>query len=250
MQTKQFLLNWILTSYLTSDNFNPEKSLFFLHGWGQDKSSFNKIYKLLDEKNISYIALDFPWFGASDFPKIDWKISDYAEFIQDFINRIWLIKPTLVWHSFWWRICIILWSSNYENLDKLVLIWAAGIKPKTNILKYAIAKTWKLFFSIPWLQWIWDKIKSKVWSRDYLNSWNLKQIFLNTINEDLTPYLQYINHKTLLLRWLNDLETPVADWILMNNMIKSSRIKIFEHWTHFLHDELPEEVVEEIEKFI
>ncbi|MFA5917815.1 MAG: alpha/beta hydrolase [Candidatus Gracilibacteria bacterium] len=250
MQTKQFLLNGILTSYLTSDNFNPEKSLFFLHGWGQDKSSFNKIYKLLDEKNISYIALDFPGFGASDFPKVDWKISDYAEFTKDFINRIGLVKPVLVGHSFGGRICIILGSSNYENLDKLVLIGAAGIKPKINILKYAIAKTGKLFFSIPGLQGIGDKIKSKVGSRDYVNSGKLKQIFLNTINEDLTPYLQYINCKTLLLRGLNDTETPVADGILMNNIIKNSRIKIFENGTHFLHDELPEEIVEEIEKFI
>lgn len=250
METKQVLLDWILTSYLISDNFNLENSLFFLHWWGQSKSSFSKIYKILDEKSISYIALDFPWFGSSAFPDFDWEITDYADFTKDFIKRIWLVKPTLIWHSFWWRVCIILWSSEYDNINKLVLIWAAWIKQKTNKIRYYISKAWKLFFSIPWLNWIWEKIKNKVWSSDYINSWRLKQIFINTINKDLTPLLQYVKYPTLLLRWLKDTETPVADGILMNNTIDDTKIKIFEHWTHFVHDEFPNEVFEEIEKFI
>jgi pimeloyl-ACP methyl ester carboxylesterase len=250
MQTKQFLLNWILISYLTSDNFNPEKSLFFLHGWQQDKSSFNKIYKLLDEKDISYIAIDFPWFWWSDFPKFDWTIYDYTEFIEDFIKRIGLVKPTLVWHSFWWRVCIVMWSSQYENINKLILIWAAWIKPETNKLRHIVTKAWKLVFSIPWLQWIWYAIKSKIWSRDYVNSGRLKNIFLNTINDDLTPLLEKIKYPTLLLRGLDDTETPVADGILMNNTIDDTKIRIFEHWTHFVHDEFPKEITLEIEKFI
>jgi len=251
MINKQILLNWIPASYLISDNFTPEKSLFFLHWWWQDKSSFQKIYKLLDEKNISYIALDFPWFGSSAFPNYDWEITDYVEFTKDFIKRMGLNKPILVWHSFWWRVSIILWSDNdYVNINKLILIWAAWIKSKTNKYRNAITKTWKLFFSIPWLQWIWDKIKLKIWSRDYINSWRLKNIFLNVLNKDLTPLLEKIKYPTLLLRWLNDTETPVADWILMSNTIPNSKIKIFEQWTHFVHDEFPEEIFEEIEKFI
>lgn len=251
MQNKQVLLNWIITSYLTSDNFSPEKSLFFLHWWGQNKSSFQKIYKLLDEKNISYIALDFPWFGGSSFPSFDWKITDYADFTKDFIKRIWLVKPTLVWHSFWWRVCIILWSSeSYENIDKLVLIWAAWIKPRTNKLKSVVTKTWKLFFSIPWLKWIWDKIRSKIWSRDYINSWRLKNIFLNTIKEDLTPLLEKIKFPTLLIRWLKDTETPIADWILMSNVIDDAKLKVYDNWTHFVHVEFPKDIFNDINKFI
>lgn len=249
MQTKQILLNWIITSYLISDNFDPKKSLLFLHGRWQSKTSFEKIYKLLDEKHTPYIAFDLPWFWWSDFPKYDWQITDYAEFTEDFIKRIWLIKPVLIWHSFWWRICIIL-GSRYENIDKIVLIWAAWIKPKKNIFKYALSKTWKALFSIPWLQWMWDIIKAKVWSRDYINSWRLKNIFLNAINNDLKSLLPNIKYPTLLLRWLHDTETPVADWIFMSNTIENAKIKIFEHWTHFVHDELPKEVFEEIEKFI
>lgn len=251
MQTKQILLNWILTTYLTSDDFNPEKCLLFLHGRWNDKMSFLEIYKLLDEKNISYIAIDFPWFWWSGFPNFDWSVYDYAEFIQDFIKRLELVKPTLIWHSFWWRICIILWSAEaYDNIDKIILIWSAWIKPKINKLKLAIVKTWKTIFSIPWLKWVWDKIKQKIWSRDYLNSWRMKNIFLKTINDDLTHLFEKIKYPTLLIRWLLDSETPVADGILMSNTIDNAKLKIYDNWTHFVHQEFPNDVFQDIEKFL
>ncbi len=249
MQQKQILINWNITSYLCSDNFDPKKSLLFLHGWWQSKLSFEKIYKILDKKNISYIALDFPWFWTSGIPKNNWWVHDYADFTKDFIENLELEKPILVWHSFWWRVCIILgWI--YENLSKIVMIWAAWIKAKTNKLNYLFTKTWKAIFSIPGFKWIWNKIKNKVWSRDYLNAWKLKIIFLNVVNKDLTDLLLYIKFPTLLIRWLKDEETPVADWIKMDKMIKDSKLKIFDKWTHFVFQEFPEEVWEEIEKFI
>lgn len=251
MINKQVLLNWILTTYLTSDDFNPEKCLLFLHGRWNDKTSFQEIYKLLDEKKISYIALDFPWFWWSGFPNFDWSVYDYAEFIQDFIKRLELVKPILVWHSFWWRICIILWSAEaYDNIDKLILIWSAWIKPKTSKLKLAIVKTWKTLFSIPWLKWIWNKIKNKIWSSDYINAWRMKNIFLKTINDDLSHLFEKIKYPTLLIRWLNDTETPVADGILMSNTIDNAKLKVYNNWTHFVFQEFPNDVFQDIEKFI
>lgn len=251
MQTKQVLLNWLITSYITSDNFTPKKSLFFLHGRGNDKISFLEIYKLLDEKKISYIAMDLPGFWWSAFPNWARTIYDYAEFVEDFIKRIWLIKPILVWHSFWWRICIITWSKDtYDNIEKIIMIWWAWIKPKTNKLKLAVVKTWKAIFSLPWLKWIWNKIKNKIWSRDYLSSWRMKEIFLLAINEDLTYLLEKIKYPCLLIRWLLDSETPIADGILMSNTIENAKLKVYDNWTHFVHQEFPKEVFQDIEKFI
>lgn len=251
MQNKQCLLNWLITSYITSDNFDNEKSLLFLHWRGQNKLSFEKIYKFLDFKNISYIALDFPWFWSSSFPDFDWQVSDYANFTKNFITKTSLKKPILIWHSFWWRVCLILGSEkDYDNIDKIIMIWWAWIKPKINKLKLYIIKTWKFIFSTPWLKKIWEKIKKNIWSRDYLASWKMKNIFLNAINKDLTNLLQKIKYPTLLLRGEKDTETPLKDWILMNEKIKNSKLKVFENKTHFVHQEIPKEIFEEIDKFI
>lgn len=249
MESKQILINSILTSYIVSDNFDSKNCIVFLHGWWQSKLSFEKIFKILDKKNISYISFDFPWFWSSQFPNTNWWIHDYADFTKDFIEKFELKKPILVWHSFWWRVCIIL-GWNYENINKIVMIWAAWIKAKSSKIKFAFTKTWKTIFSIPWFRWIWKKIKDRIWSRDYLNAWKLKYIFLKAVNEDLTNLLWYIRFPTLLIRWLKDEETPIADWIKMNKMISNSKLKIFDNWTHFVFDEYPDEVWEEIEKFI
>lgn len=249
MKTKKIIVNWILISYINSDNFNLQKSILFLHGWGQDKMSFEKIYSILDENWVSYIWLDFPGFWMSDFPASDFSIFDYANFTNDFIDKIWLVKPVLLWHSFWWRICIILWSS-FKNISKIVLIWAAWIKPKVNKIRLIITNIWKIMFSLPWLKWIWNKIKARVWSLDYQNSWKLKQIFLNTINEDLKPLLSKIKYQTFLIRGEKDTETPMQDWEIMNKLIPNSKLKIYVDGTHFVFQENSVSVASEILEFI
>lgn len=249
MKSNKIILNGILTSYITSPSFDSQKSLLFLHGWWQNAMSFEKIYSNLDKAWISYVWLDFPWFWMSDFPDENWWIKDYANFVKDFITKLWLNKPVLVWHSFWWRVWIIIWSS-FENMAKIVLIWSAWIKPKVNKLRLILTKLWKIIFSLPWLKSIWNKIKTNISSRDYLNSWKLKQIFLNTINEDLTHLLPKIKYETLLIWWYNDKETPLKDWELMNKLIKDSKLKVFKEWSHFVFQEFSEEITNEILNFI
>lgn len=249
MNHQKTILNWLSTSYCTSKNISKDGSLLFLHWWWQNYQSFEKIYKILDKNNISYIWLDFPGFGMTDFPKTDFEIFDYANFTRDFIEKLDLKNPTLVGHSFGWRVSIILWA-DYENIDKIVLIWAAWVKLKWSPNRQKIVKIAKIIFSPPGLSKIWEKIKNKFSSRDYLRAWKLKNIFLKVINTDLTEYLPKINKTTLLLRWLQDTETPLSDWELMNKLIPDSNLEIWENWTHFVFQEYPEEIAEKIIEFI
>lgn len=249
MNHQKIILNWLSISYCTSQNFSKDCSLLFLHGWGQNYQSFEKIYSILDENNISYIWLDFPGFGMSDFPKTDFWIEDYADFTNDFIKKIELKELSLVWHSFGWRVSIILWTK-IENISKIILIWAAWIKPKWNPNREKIVSIAKIIFSLPGLSKIWEKLKNKFSSRDYLRAWKLKNIFLKVINTDLTNYLPKINKETLLLRWAKDSETPLSDWELMNKLIPNSKLEVWGNWTHFVFQEYPEEIAEKIMEFV
>jgi len=242
MKKKQILINNSCISYCQSEYFDANNCLLFLHWWWQDYNSFSKIYKNLDKfKKTSYIWIDFPGFWWSVLESKNMSIYDYADFTIKFIKKLKLIKPSIIWHSFWWRVNIVLWS-NYDNLNKIILIWAAGIKPKTSLIKKIIVKTWKIIFSIPGLMLIWNILKNKIWSTDYINSGNLKNIFLNVINEDLTNLLDRISYKTLLIWWKNDKETPILDWELMNRLIKKSKLKTFNNWTHFVFQEYSKEI--------
>ncbi|MDD5213372.1 MAG: alpha/beta hydrolase [Candidatus Gracilibacteria bacterium] len=249
MIAQKTILNGLSTSYCISENFSKENSLLFLHGWGQTYKSFESIYKILDENNISYVGLDFPGFGMTDFPKTDFEIFDYANFTSDFIEKLELKNPTLIGHSFGGRVSIILGAKS-ENIEKIILIGAAGIKPKGNPNREKIVSIAKAFFSLPGLSKIGEKLKDKFSSRDYLRAGKLKNIFLKVINTDLTEYLPKINKQTLLIRGDLDAETPISDGKLMNKLIPDSKLKVYKNGTHFVFQEFSTEVSNDIIEFI
>ncbi len=248
MNKQNVIVDWLKTEYIKSNNFNKDNSILFLHWRMQDWNSFDSILKILDEKKISFVSLSLPWFWWSDIPKKDFDIYDYTDFVNNFVNKIGLISPSVIWHSFGWRIWIILWSQ--YKINNLILIWSAWIKPKTSKVRLFIVKTWKVFFSIPWLKSVWNIIRKKIWSDDYISSWRLKNIFLKTINEDLQYLFPKIIIPTLLIWWSKDTQTPLEDAKIMHRNIKKSKIEIFEDSAHFVFQEKPIEISDLILKFV
>lgn len=249
MDRKQIIVDWKIASYLISRGFVSDKCLLFLHWWKQNSDSFLKILELLEANNISFISIDLPWFWKSSDLKEDWGIKEYSEFIVSFIKKLELTNPILVAHSFWCRIAIYIWA-NYNIVSKLILIWAWSIKPKIDKIKYCIVKIWKIIFSIPWLNIIWNFIKKKLRSEDYNESWSLKWTFLKVINEDISNLPSRVDVPVLLIWWKQDTVTPLNQWIELNKLIPDSKIEIFEKGTHFVFQEFPQEVSNLILNFL
>jgi pimeloyl-ACP methyl ester carboxylesterase len=78
----------------------------------------------------------------------------------------------------------------------------------------------------------------------------MKQIFLNTIQNDLQKYMEEIKLPTLLIRGKNDTETPLREAQIIHSKIKNSSLKIIPEGTHFVYEEFPEEVAKYIINFI
>ncbi|USN58767.1 MAG: hypothetical protein H6767_01355 [Candidatus Peribacteria bacterium] len=55
MKATTIIVNNTPTHYYASETVDTENCLLFLHGWGQDGKSFEAMYRLLEEKDISYI---------------------------------------------------------------------------------------------------------------------------------------------------------------------------------------------------
>ena len=95
-------------------------------------------------------------------------------------------------------------------------------------------------------------VKHKILNANYLNKFgsteyktlpsNLKQIFVNIVNEDLTYLLTKIKLKTLILWGKKDKDTPLYMAKILNKKIKNSSLKILDagHYSY----------LEEKEKFI
>lgn len=245
MKSSQSIILWNVVHYYQSEKFSKKSPLVFLHGWGQNGACFKKIFKILDEKNISYIALDLPWFGKTPLKNEQMHIEDYGHFVEAFIEKFELIHPLLIWHSFGGRICIYLWSY-YTNISKIILIWSAGLKSKQNYLKLAIIKSGKYIFKIPGLKTLWVKIRNAAISEDNKNAGKMAKIFMHTINNDLKKYMVKIKIPTLLIRWENDDQTPLSEAQIINSQITDSKLHIIKKGTHFVYDEFPDTVLKMI----
>ena len=119
----------------------------------------------------------------------------------------------------------------------MVLTGAAGIKPK---------KTWrqklsgyhykfmKLLTKTPiFCQWHKDLITNSG-SPDYRQaSPMMKQVLINTVNEDLTPLLNNINQEVLLYWGDDDDQTPLMDGMKMEARMKNAKLIHVPNHGHF-----------------
>ena len=78
----------------------------------------------------------------------------------------------------------------------------------------------------------------------------MKNIFLNTIKEDLTKELPKIKTETLLIWGERDRAVPLKNGKKMYQLIKNSKLVILEDTGHFPHIKWPERFVYYVKDFI
>lgn len=233
------------------------KVVVLLHGWGSSADSFKTLAEGLS-KSHKVISLDFPGFGQSPAPSESWAVSDYVKFVAQFLEKLHIKDVhALVGHSFGGRVIIKGASTGLLVSERLVLIDAAGIKPKSTMkdsMVGSIAKAGRATLSIPGLGKVKTKatgiFRSKFGSTDYQFAGEMIEIFKKTISEDLTQYLAGISQPTLLIWGRQDEETPISDAEKMRELIKDSRLSAYENAGHFAYLDEPDSVLKDIREFL
>jgi len=249
MQAKQLVLNNLLVNYYYAAGEEEQPVLLFLHGWRSEGKVWQEIMEKLPEYNR--YALDLPGFGSSQVPQT-FTLQNYAEIIDEFIKKLNLKRVILIGHSFGGRVAIKLAAQAPAYLEKIVLVDSAGVRAGSAIktLKMAIAKIAKPFFSLPFLNPVRRKIYFALGSEDYIATPQLRQTFLNIINEDLTQLLPKINQPALLVWGKNDKDTPLTQARIMEQKVPGSQLVILLGAGHFSFLDKQEEFVNELKKFI
>ena len=223
-------------------------AVLLLHGWGSNIKLFDGIIKNLSKTHTVY-ALDMPGFGESDEPKEAWNVDDYVDFVIKFINEMKITKLSLLGHSFGGR--VIIKMVNRENLDfqidKLILVDSAGIKPVSSNKKTFKGQLYKFLKKIVGSKLIrkifpeaLNKLKCKFGSEDYKNATPvMRDTLVKVVNEDLKDLLPNIKNSTLLIWGDKDEATPISDAYTMNKLIKDSGIVTVEGAGHYSFLESP-----------
>ncbi|MDR3216385.1 MAG: alpha/beta hydrolase [Clostridiaceae bacterium] len=119
--------------------FGRGAHVIFLHGWGGSTESFRFVADKLSER-FTVTLLDFYGFGDTPEPETPFGVRDCAEGVVEVMNNHGITSATFVCHSFGGRVGLELAAKKPHLIDKLVLIDAAGLKPRRKPTYYA--KIW------------------------------------------------------------------------------------------------------------
>lgn len=224
-------------------------TVVLLHGWGSSYTAFNYIIKELSEK-FRTVALDFPGFGQSGMIPEPWSVSDYVDFLSEFLKALNIENPVLIGHSFGGRVIIKGVGSGKLSASKIILLDSAGVKPKQSLkskLRLACFKCVKGFLMFPlWRKpaaGLLDKARAHFGSSDYNSAPPvLRQTLVKAVTEDLQCYMPSIAAPTLLIWGENDTATPLSDAKIMERLIPDSGLCVIKGGGHFSFIDSPYEV--------
>lgn len=231
------------------------KTIVLFHGWGANKEAFTPIVKKLSSY-MRVVALDFPGFGKSDEPNEIWDVNFYAEFMKKFIKEAGCEGAIWLGHSFGGRVIIKLFEKTEVKPEKIVLVDAAGIKPKRGLDYYVKVYSYKLgkkVLKLPLINktHLYEKWVKNAGSSDYkMLSENMRATMSKVVNEDLREYLSCINVPTLLIWGDKDTATPISDAHIMDSMLPDSGIVVLEGAGHFSYLDRPGKFFAALEYFV
>ncbi len=232
-------------------------TVVLLHGWGSSCGAFNYIINNFCD-SFRMIAPDLLGFGQSEMLKDAWTVSDYVDFVAEFLAKLGVDNPVLIGHSFGGRVIIKGVGDGRLTASKIILLDSAGVKPKKSFkskVKQRVFKISKAFLSFKlWRKYTassLEKLRSKFGSADYRNAPPvLRQTLVNAVNEDLQEYMPNIKAPTLLIWGENDTATPVSDARIMEKLIPDSGLCVIKGGGHFSFIDSPYEVNAIIKSFL
>ena len=245
----QVIVQDLLTGY---SRVGKGKQVLILHGWGDSSVSWKSFANKL-AKQYEVILLDLPGFGETQMPGEAWNLTDYANFVHDFLRKI-AVKPYgIVGHSNGGAIAIRGVGQGIFQAEKLVLLASAGVRG-TSAQKglYVISKVGKVMAS-PLPKRVQARLRKGLYRRagsDLLVAEHMQDTFKRIVRDDVRADAAYISTPTLFVYGERDTETPVALGRQLHDDIEGSVFQEIPAVGHFLQRDAEEQVVQLTKEFL
>lgn len=212
--------------------------IILMHGWGCNISTLASIEAIFRGK-MRVINIDLPGHGQSSEPPTIWGVDEYTRLLEEFVARLGLKSPSLLGHSFGGRVAILYASRN--EVDRVVLVDAAGIKPRRHLKYYLKVYSFKAAKRLlPLLlgkengKRAIDRWRGKSGSDDYRNSSDIMRgVMSRCVNQDLKQYMPLIKAPVLLIWGEEDTATPLSDAKTMEKLIPDAGLVSFPGCGHY-----------------
>ncbi len=215
-------------------------ALVLMHGWGCSHATVRTIALAAAGSHTVY-NLDLPGFGESPEPPDTWGVEEYSRLVEEFMKAEKIDNPVLAGHSFGGRLAIFLSAKGEIIPDSIILIDAAGIKPRRPLSYYWKIYSFKCLKKLAPLllgknkgDRLIKRAREKRGSADYSQaSPVMRAVLSKSVNQDLTPLLKDINVPALLIWGENDTATPMRDARIMEKLIPDSGLVSFPGCGHY-----------------
>lgn len=232
-------------------------TVVLMHGWGCRRETLASIEREVRALGRPLINVDFPGFGRSQEPPEVWGIERYTQSIEALLQMEGVgDDAVLLGHSFGGRVGIL--YASRHHVGKLVLVDAAGVKPRRSLRYYVKVYTFKAQKRLMYLllgreraEARLDRLRAKAGSSDYANSTpRMRAILSKVVNEDLTSVMPSITAPTLLIWGENDTATPLRDARTMERLIPGAGLVSFPGCGHYSFLDNPSQFAAVLRSFL
>ena len=232
---KNIKINGLNFHYTVEGSGSP---VILMHGWGCNLTTLASVEKVAVENHTVY-NVDFPGFGQSQEPSEVWGVEKYTQLIEELVKVENIENPILLGRSFGGRVGILYSSRN--QVKKLILVDAAGVKPRRSLKYYLKVYSFKiskrlmpLIYGKEGAQKRIEAARAKRGSSDYNNATPMMRAILSkVVNEDLKYCMPQIKAPTLLIWGENDTATPLRDAQTMEKLIPDAGLVSFPGCGHY-----------------
>lgn len=239
------------------------RPVIILHGWGSRASLWTPVQDMIASGGFKVVTPDLIGFGRSDVPPQGWRIDDYVNWFEAFVQKIserhheFRNPFFLVGHSFGGRISIKVAARGSLTLSGLVLCAAAGLPPETSLklrMLSGLAKSGSNLMKKMKLSWLHDPARNIYYrllrQHDYLKvSRTMKDTFRLVVEEDLSGYLPEMKVPTLLIWGEKDHIVPIEQANRFHRGIKNSQLQVITGVGHSPQLEAPKKLVKLLRQF-
>ncbi|MBQ8375260.1 MAG: alpha/beta hydrolase [Clostridia bacterium] len=179
------------------------KDLVLLHGYLSSKEAF--AYQIdYFSRFYRVTAFDFLGQGQSAALELPFSVGDYADWTQEVLSTLNVVRPHVIAHSFGCRVAVKMAGRNGQVFDKLVLTGPAGVilprglKYKIRVGAYKLVKRFAPNFA-----------EKHFGSAEYRTlSPVMKESYKKIVNEDLRVQARKVENEVLIVEGTTDTVTP------------------------------------------
>ncbi|EKY03043.1 intein splicing region [Neisseria sp. oral taxon 020 str. F0370] len=254
------------------------RPILLLHGGGVDSAllSWQEVMQKWQDDDYYLIAPDWPGYGASEKPNVNYSIDYYEQFLNQLITSLNLSNPILCGLSMGGAVALQYALHHPQQVEKLVLLAPWGISrsaPLSGIGKwYAKSRLNRLSYRLCASRWLTryliattligdpqritpetvDSVRAAALDKDAGKAFQSFQI--NEIGDSqqigrLLPQLPSLSMPVLLVHGENDPGVPLSDAQAAASSIPNSRLEVFGQHKHWAQKESPQRFADLLRDF-